>query len=190
MSYVSQQDVKAVFNRSIVYIAPYPWALPGRAANTTVAFTFPHAGKHPIRPTSMPMLMTSKYMVIQNQKKLHALFSRLLCFCAIAALASSNHLHLNSSKTDAIWFRIPVFFEHVSLLHYVFPSQLCYDDGVCFLGCHYCIWPLSTLLNHLGIVPHPSDVGCCHPIICILQEISPDGEEEWHEYVFLCCLWF
>ena len=26
------------------------------------------------------------------------------CFCAIAAWASSNRLHLNSSKTDAIWF--------------------------------------------------------------------------------------
>ena len=66
-----------------------------------------------------------------------------------------------------------------ALLHSVFPRncQLCYDDGVWkqFLGCHYCIWLLSTLLNHLGIVLHPSDVGCCHPIICILQESSPWG---------------
>ena len=55
--------------------------------------------------------------------------------------------------------RIPVLFEHVALLHSVFQRncQLCCDDGVCFLGCHYCVWPLSTLLNQLGIVPHPSD---------------------------------
>ena len=36
-------------------------------------------------------------------------------------------------------------------------------------------WPSSTLLNQVGIVFHPSDVGCCHPIICILQDISPLG---------------
>ena len=47
-------------------------------------------------------------MVIPNQRKLHALFVRLLrvrvSFRAIVAWAPSNRLHLNSSKIDVIWF--------------------------------------------------------------------------------------
>ena len=46
------------------------------------------------------MLMMSKYMVIPNQRKLHALFSRLLSASVRLLLESSNLLHLNSGKTD------------------------------------------------------------------------------------------
>ena len=42
---------------------------------------------------------------------------------------------------------------------------------------------MSTLLKHLGIVSHSSDVGCGQPIICVLYEISPWSS--WHNVMRL-----
>ena len=55
MSYVSEWDVKAHFNRSTIYIAPLPEGAPWRSRlsceHDTLRLLRPHAGTQPIRPT-------------------------------------------------------------------------------------------------------------------------------------------